>query len=217
METNKTKRTLEIITTLVAIVYCGIDLLINFIGLIDIIKLANSYYYDIEASIIIGIIIGLALVIAELVVAIMLLRNILSAYNSEETTNKLRSGFTVLSFVVLLFLLLGLIMGNTSVLGIIGFILFIGVVIIECLVYTMKDSYNNTPAVVNNTKNVYNQYNRANELRNKVNNTATKESNSEQSFESKVSELRHLLSLRVITEEQFENAVNELTRDIINK
>ena len=223
MSENKTKRTLEIITTIVAIVYCCIDLILDFIGLIDIIKLTNSYYYDIETSYVIGILIGLALVIAELVVAIMLLRKILSVYNDEETTKKLRVGFTVLSFVVLIILLIGLITGNTSVLGIIGLILFIGIVIIECIVLSMKNIYSNNVGVSNNNKinvttnssNPYNQYHIIKEKHNSENSDYKKEA--KESFESKVNELKHLLSLKVITEEQFENAVQALAKEVINK
>ena len=214
MEKNNTKRTLESIATIIAMIYCVIDIIFEIISICNLIEL--SRYYRIEASYIIGFIIGVALVIATLVVSIQLLRKVYSVYDEKEAVKKLRIAFIVLSFVMIIIFLIGLIIGSYSVLSIIGLILFIGVVIMESLVLSMKEPKTTEEFKASGVTNPYNKFYQTTQA-SKVVNSSEQNLEQKQSFESKVNELKHLLSLKVITKEQFDNAVQELAKEVINK
>ncbi len=210
MEYNKTKRGLEVAAAITALVYCIIDLILESIALIKIFhyieELKNRYGSDYHTYVgititgyIIGMIIGIALVAIELWFACKLIEQSNSiradfincleipGYNKK----RIRIAFIVFSSILAFILLIGQIQSSSTAGGIIPFLIFATVIVLESVSMGMKDV--------------------------KVENQARKEVavTTNLSIEQKIAELKHLKELGVIDEEQYKNAVEKNIKEIL--
>ena len=196
MEQNRVKKGLELSAAITALVYCAIDLIIE---VVDIIRIAQYIGQLLTAEIIIGLVIGIGLVITELILAILVLRMNLS---TDETTHKkgLRIAFIVISGILVFFLLVSIIAESTSSLPIVALIVFIAVTALEAVAIALKDQ---VPVKATEPQ-----------AQQSVAATAT-ETPKDLSLEEKIKELKHLLELGVITQEQYEAAVDKAVKQIM--
>lgn len=210
MEYNKTKRGLEVGAAITALVYCIIDLILGFTALIKIFyyieELKNRYGSDYHTYVgititgyIIGMIIGIALVAIELWFACKLIEQSNSiranfincleipGYNKK----RIRIAFIVFSSILAFILLIGQIQSSSTAGGIITFLIFATVIVLESVSMGMKDV--------------------------KVENQARKEVavTTNLSIEQKIAELKHLKELGVIDEEQYKNAVEKNIKELL--
>ncbi len=221
MEYNKTKRGLELGAVITALVYCAFDLVAAIIGLGEeietIIYLKNHYgieYFDVHFAptityYFVGFFIGVALVVAEVIFAYKLLKTpkyiksdfinvndnfikqIEQGKSGFEDKKGIRITFLVLSCILAFFGLIGNIGSSSLAIGIIVFLIFITVIVLESIAMGMKDT--------------------------KVEIQAKKEIavTSNLSIGQKIAELKHLKELGVIDEEQYKNAVEKNIKEII--
>lgn len=177
---NRTKRGLELSAAIIALIYCVVDLIIEIIDLISI----GKYFTELGTGFILGFIIGICLVVAELVLAIKLLID-----KSNPFIKGIRIAFIVISSVLTLFLFISFLIGTVGGIGWIALTVFIVVLVLESISFGMKD-----------TKNTIH-----------TQNLATAES----SVEDKIKELKHLLDLYVISQEEYESAVDKIVKKLI--
>ena len=130
---NRTKRGLELSAAIIALIYCVVDLIIEIIGLISI----GKYFTVLGAGFILGFIIGICLVVAELVLAIKLLIG-----KSNPFIKGIRIAFIVISSVSTLFLFISFLIGTVGGTGFIALTVFIVVLVLESISFGMKDTKN---------------------------------------------------------------------------
>ena len=210
MEYNKTKRGLELGAAWTALIFCIIDLLFgttvlikNFHYIEELKSLYGSDYYinvGISATgYMIGMIIGIALFVIELWFACKLIEESNSiradfincleipGYNRK----RIRVAFIVFSSILAFILLIGQIQSSSTAGGIIAFLIFATVIVLESIAMGMKD------VIV--------------EKQVKHNDAIT----TNLSIEQKIAELKHLKELGVIDEEQYKNAVEKIIKAIM--
>ena len=210
MEYNKTKRGLELGAAWTALIYCAIDFILEIIVLsetFDYIEQLKSYYgndyYTYFSSTItgymIGVIIGLVLIIMEVFFACKLIEesNTIRAdfingleipgYNKKDVRKK----FIVISSILAFILLIGQIQSSAITGGVIAFLVFATVIVLESIAMGMKD------VIVENQV--------------KHNDAIT----TNLCIEQKIAELKHLKELGVIDEEQYKNAVEKIIKAIM--
>lgn len=162
MEYNKTKRGLELGAVITALIYCAIDLVAAIVGLGEeietIVYLKNHYgieYFDVHFAptityYFIGFFIGLALVVAEVVFAYKLLKTpkyiksnfinqIEQGKSGFEDKKSIRITFLILSCILAFFSLIGNIGSSSLAIGIIVFLIFATVIVLESIAMSMKD------------------------------------------------------------------------------
>ena len=202
MEYNKTKRGLELGASLTALIYCAIDLVLEIVAVFQLLELIGelkSIYGDsysemdgVIAKFIIGIIIGVALVVIELLLACKLLKKPAQTENGFEDRKGIRITFIVFSSILTLFFLIGTSAGLTEEgAGILGLLIFVAVISLESVAMSMKDIKEERSAKkeVAITTNL--------------------------SIEQKIAELKHLKELGVIDEEQYKKAVEKIIKGIM--
>lgn len=196
MEYNNVKRRLELGAAIIAFVYSAIAL---FILLLDFVKTSGIFeYLDLYqiAGYVLAYVIFIGLFIVEILLAIQLFitpiwirLDYITGEGHFEGKRKQRIGFIAVSSVFLLLFLISSVFNNVAILEI---IIFLTVIMLESIAFRMKDEKVN--AIRNKRFNKY---------------------NSNISIETKIAELKHLLDLGVITQEQFENAVNKAVKQIL--
>lgn len=144
-----------------------------------------KYYNYYSPEYIIGFILGFALVVAELILTILILINI-----SSNNKKGIRVAFIVISSVLSFFLLVSVSTGDTS--SIYFMILFVLVIIFESISLGMKETTTESQA----------------QQKDSTSKTAS-------SIDEKVIELKHLLELGVISQEQYEAAIEKTIKSII--
>ena len=203
MKYNKTKRGLELGAALTALVYCAIDLIFEIIAFVDIVKVIDyfrSFYGDdykkymneATTALLMGTIIGITLVIIELVFACKLLKKPEQTENGFKNMKKIRITFLIFSSILAAVFLCGISTGFSEVgIGILAFLIFATVIVLESIAMSMKDV--------------------------KVEGQAKKEVivTTNLSIEQKIAELKHLKELGVIDEEQYKNAVEKNIKEIM--
>lgn len=179
MEYNRTKKGLELSAAIIALVYCGLDLINELVNIISFFNYALSVSYN-YTGYIIGLIIGLALVVTELILSI----KIITTCSLEKYNEKIRIAFIIISSILVLFLLISLVTYMINTYGILAIFIFIASIVLESVALSIK-----------NTKN----------------NTATTQP-TEPTIEDNINELKHLLELGVITQEQYESTAVNLVK-----
>lgn len=183
---NHTKRNLELTAAIMALVYCAVDLLIELIGISTLIEYA-SYLESYLGPFIVALVVAVVLLITELILAAKLIPN-----KPSKNKKGLRIAFIVFTSILIIFLFISLFSETISAFTVLGLLLFIAVLVLETVSMKMKDEIPD-PAkeepVATTTE------------------TAT--------IEEKVKELKHLLDLGVISQEQYESAVNKAVQKIM--
>ena len=203
MEYNKTKRGLELGAVLTALIYCAIDLIVVFVGLINFgdeinaIKEAygtayyETYVSELVTEFVIAFIIAVALLIIELVLACKLLKKPEFDGEGFKSRKKLRVTFLVISCVLAFFLLIS---GESY--AILALLIFGTVIVLESVAMSMKDIKEQLP---NSLYQVKSEVAPTTDLK----------------IEQKLAELKHLKELGVINEEQYEVAVQKNIKQIM--
>ena len=213
MKFNKTKRGLELGAVITALVYCIIDLVVEIFNFVNLISMINylktiapgdyySYMQSTYISNIIGIILGIALVVVEIIFACKLLKNPANKTNDFidkeiylqdelKKRNRIRICFIVFSSILafILFISSFITVANMGI-SMFGFLCFATVIVLESIAMSMKEfkeeiGTNKMVAPVN------------------------------LGIEEKIAELKHLRELGVIDEEQYKNAVEKNIKDIM--
>ena len=205
MKLNKAKRGLELGAAIPAFFYCIIDLILEFITLDYLIAEINAraglpYFADWQSTIlayIIVVLIGVALVIVELVLACKLFKKPIIIDDKyartggyDEDRLKKRKGvricFIVFSSILAHILFINLFMGMTYVaIAELGFLCFVTAVVLESIAMSMKEFKEEKVEPISF------------------------------GIDAKIAELKHLRELGVIDEEQYKNAVEKNIKDII--
>ena len=190
MEGNTLKRKLDITAAIIALAFYAIDIILEIIGIVAIVELYLYSYYTptIDAAAIVGIIIAITLLNAILSLAIKLLKR--------NPINKkgIRIAFLVVTSIMLLFLLISII----SIFSVLSLLfIFCLIAIITLVSISIAQGENNGDAV-----------------KTKIKETAYK-TKQNPTIEDKIAELKHLLELGVINEEQYETAVNKAVKEIM--
>ncbi len=201
MEYNKTKRGLELGASLTALIYCAIDLVLEivaFFQLLEVIAELKSIYGEaysdmdgVFAKLIIVMIIGVALVVIELLLACKLLKTPKQTENGFENKKGVRITFIVFSSILTFFFFIGILAGITEEsAAILGLLIFTTVIVLESVAMSMKDvkerSDKKEVAITTNL-----------------------------GVEQKIAELKHLKELGVIDEEQYKNVVEKNIKEIL--
>lgn len=204
MEYNKTKRGLELGAVLTALIYCAIDLIVVFVGLINFVDEINAikeaygtayyetYVSELVTEFVIAFIIAVALLIIELVLACKLLKKPEFDGEGFKSRKKLRVTFLVISCVLAFFLLIS---GRRSY-TILALLIFAPVIVLESVAMSKKDIKEQLP---NSLYQVKSEVAPTTDLK----------------IEQKLAELKHLKELGVINEEQYEEAVQKNIKQIM--
>lgn len=189
MEYNRTKRGVELGAAITAFIYCILDLIL------EIITLSRVIIYGVyaDANYWVGFFLGVGLVVAELIFAIKLILKPVFINNGFKNKNSSRIGLIVISSVLAIMMIIsGAGFGIAKITSMLGFIIFLIVIVLESIALSMSE--------YSCKENVYKE--------NAFINYGS-------SIESKIAQLKQLLDLGVITQEQYENAVNKVVKQII--
>ncbi len=201
MEYNKTKRGLELGAVLTALIYCAIDLVIEIVSLVKIFSQLNwlkenypKYYAETIGALMgemIGFFIGVALVVVEVIFAIILIKKPKYTENGFKSKKNLKITFIVISSILTLILFIGVAMGSMSWFGIVGILSMATVIVLVSFTMSMKDVKDFSS--INQENGVSANF----------------------AIGQKIAELKHLKELGVIDEEQYKNAVEKNIKEII--
>lgn len=216
MKFNKTKRGLELGAVITALVYCIIDLVVEILNFVNLISTINylqtiapdDYYFYMQSTFIsniIGIILGIALVVGEIIFACKLLKNPINSFNNFtyneinfqnelKKRKRVRISFIVFSSILAFIMLINCFqtseIANSSSTKVIGLLIFATIIVLESIAMSMKDFHQD-------------------------NETAKELAVSNSTIEAKIVELKHLRELGVIDEEQYKNAVEKNIKDLM--
>lgn len=188
MKINRVRKRLELIAAILALCYCALDFVLELVNIISI----SSYFQQLDTAYLVGLIIGVGLVATELILAIKLIDIQRVEYKFLQEGKGIRIAFIVITSVLVFFLLISAINGTGSFISVLALLIFIAVDVLESTALGMQDT----------------------SLHNKTNySIATTEV--APSIDSKIGELKHLLELGAITQEQYESAVQKIINSII--
>ena len=187
MKINRVRKRLEIIAAILALCYCTLDFALELVNILSI----SGYVKQLDTAYLVGFIIGVGLIVAELILAIKILDIQKIEYKFLQEGKGIRIAFIVITSVLVFFLLISAINGTGSFISVLALLIFIAVDVLESTALGMKDTS------VNNQ-----DYSMA----------ATRV---EPTIDNKIGELKHLLELGAISQEQYESAVEKIIKSII--
>ncbi len=189
MEYNRTKRGVELGAAITAFAYCILDLILEVLTLSRMIMWGG--YGD--ANFWIFFFLGVGLVVVELIFSIKLILKPVFINNTFKNKNSSRIGLIVISSILaVLMIILGAGLGVSNITSMLGFIIFLIVIVLESIALSMSD--------YSCKENVYKE--------NAFINYGS-------SLESKIAQLKHLKELGVIDEEQYKNAVEKNIKELL--